>query len=493
MKIECMAIKQDGNKCTNKVSSRCGNKFCEKHITEWKEHQQTGGEDVRRCNSRYRCDPNNPGLKAILPDGYTKNKCERCLERERNRDHLRRDKTVERNNETVDKQYCVKCQNEIPLENVVITKLGQPSPYCWRCFEQRQKIEAKRGHRERDYTKYENRPERKIAKAVWRKENPDKAYAYYTKYRAKKLNEDSEKYHRRCAENARRWRENNWRKIKLMRSLAKTRPELAYTLYAYRAGRDGYNLEIDIDEFAKLVNGECYYCHVPRGKFLLGIDRLDNSIGYAKGNIVACCKMCNMMKNTLNEATFILMCAHIAGYHCTLWYGSYPFVFHNYYGSSYSKYKYRASTKQIEFEISKDELENIIHNQPCYICGRYVDNGIDRFDNSKGYTVENCRPCCGNCNYLKKDLNFDLFILKCTLVSYNHNNRIKKLVNTWTPSKFLEFNKQKKRLTDEEKMKIRKERARLRHEKTMSTKTDQAIKKRMEEIRKERMEKLGST
>ena len=28
-------------------------------------------------------------------------------------------------------------------------------------------------------------------------------------------------------------------------------------------------------------------------------------------------------------------------------------------------------------------------------------NGIDRLDSNVCYTVENCRPCCKDCNYMK--------------------------------------------------------------------------------------------
>lgn len=29
-------------------------------------------------------------------------------------------------------------------------------------------------------------------------------------------------------------------------------------------------------------------------------------------------------------------------------------------------------------------------------------NGVDRVDNEKGYTKENCVPSCGSCNFKKK-------------------------------------------------------------------------------------------
>ena len=36
-------------------------------------------------------------------------------------------------------------------------------------------------------------------------------------------------------------------------------------------------------------------------------------------------------------------------------------------------------------------------------------NGIDRIDSSKGYSVDNCVPCCAKCNYAKHDLSIDDF------------------------------------------------------------------------------------
>ena len=39
----------------------------------------------------------------------------------------------------------------------------------------------------------------------------------------------------------------------------------------------------------------------------------------------------------------------------------------------------------------------------CYYCGKFPNkvNGIDRVNNSVGYTYDNCVPCCKRCNYLK--------------------------------------------------------------------------------------------
>ena len=53
-------------------------------------------------------------------------------------------------------------------------------------------------------------------------------------------------------------------------------------------------------------------------------------------------------------------------------------------------------------------------NKQCYICNKKPNNiylnGIDRFNNSIGYIVENCRSCCSTCNYLKGDMEFNEFL-----------------------------------------------------------------------------------
>lgn len=42
--------------------------------------------------------------------------------------------------------------------------------------------------------------------------------------------------------------------------------------------------------------------------------------------------------------------------------------------------------------------------------GDYCYNGLDRKDNSLGYTKENCLPCCNVCNRAKRDMTYSDFI-----------------------------------------------------------------------------------
>jgi len=46
-----------------------------------------------------------------------------------------------------------------------------------------------------------------------------------------------------------------------------------------------------------------------------------------------------------------------------------------------------------------------------------VYNGIDRIDNTKGYTPENCVPCCFEVNAMKRDFSEQRFIELCAKVA----------------------------------------------------------------------------
>lgn len=45
--------------------------------------------------------------------------------------------------------------------------------------------------------------------------------------------------------------------------------------------------------------------------------------------------------------------------------------------------------------------------------GAYTYNGIDRLDNTQGYTPDNCVACCHNCNMMKRDATVAEFIERC--------------------------------------------------------------------------------
>lgn len=95
-------------------------------------------------------------------------------------------------------------------------------------------------------------------------------------------------------------------------------------------------------------------------------------------------------------------------------------------------YRRNADVRGIEFELSKETFSELTKGR-CFYCGElpnavrrpnapggsYVYNGIDRKDNSKGYTIDNCVSCCKICNFSKHKLNSDDFLHHITKI-YNY-------------------------------------------------------------------------
>ena len=89
----------------------------------------------------------------------------------------------------------------------------------------------------------------------------------------------------------------------------------------------------------------------------------------------------------------------------------------------YLQYKNSARRRNYEFNLNKIEFRQLISTD-CYYCGTkptqiadykkgngtYIYNGVDRLDNTKGYIVGNCVPCCGECNRMKWNLSYANFV-----------------------------------------------------------------------------------
>jgi hypothetical protein len=70
----------------------------------------------------------------------------------------------------------------------------------------------------------------------------------------------------------------------------------------------------------------------------------------------------------------------------------------------YETYAERANTRfQGQAVLTKTEFNNLT-KEKCHYCDKDGPNGIDRIDNTIGYTMGNCVPCCKHCNYVKGHL-----------------------------------------------------------------------------------------
>ncbi len=64
------------------------------------------------------------------------------------------------------------------------------------------------------------------------------------------------------------------------------------------------------EQFIIFDKKPCFYCGCPMKK--IGLDRVNNAIGYEVGNVVPCCTKCNLAKRSLSQAEFLELCRKIA-------------------------------------------------------------------------------------------------------------------------------------------------------------------------------------
>lgn len=451
---------------------------------------------LTRCNSKWACNPKKPSIKNTLPPNYRYKKCPACLQVQRTKDNelyaRKKKQALQIMKKDPNKRICTACGvgKTYNLADMGVRKDGSVSNLCKLHLEKQRITESKRdkeAKKEKDRKRskeYEKRPERKALKKKWNEENKTKVYTYSILHRKKKRLENEKAFLKKNADTARKRRMNHPEDMKKLRIKRRTIPEYAYAQYVIRSNNTGYELKISQVEFTNLVTSKCYYCSKEYQDVLLSLDRLDNTKCYELSNIVPACNICNMMKNTLNESTFILMCAHIAHFTSTGKPGPFAHVFNNYCSADFEDYKRRAEQKNLVFEIT-DELFNATRcNYPCYICGRISNsnhiNGIDRVNNEKGYTYDNILSCCGDCNFMKKDMSWDFFVVKCARISRTHESRLKHLKNIWTPSSFIAKNKLK---PSKEELKIAREKRNNERKKARELRnTPESIAKRIIEL-----------
>lgn len=98
-------------------------------------------------------------------------------------------------------------------------------------------------------------------------------------------------------------------------------------------------------------------------------------------------------------------------------------------------YTYKTSNakkRNLEWELSNKDFYKLT-SRNCFYCGAapssvkyckgyngsYIYNGIDRVDNSKGYSRDNCVSCCFKCNNAKRNMTLKEFL---TYINTLHTN-----------------------------------------------------------------------
>lgn len=97
------------------------------------------------------------------------------------------------------------------------------------------------------------------------------------------------------------------------------------------------------------------------------------------------------------------------------------------------RYKHDAKKRGLEFLLSKEQFLDTI-SKNCSYCklppyniqndgesyGEFIYTGIDRIDNSKGYTLENSTSCCRICNMAKGEMTREQFLSHIERIYYNN-------------------------------------------------------------------------
>jgi hypothetical protein len=72
-------------------------------------------------------------------------------------------------------------------------------------------------------------------------------------------------------------------------------PRGKFSMYKQIAKLRSRPFELTFEEFMTFWKKPCSYCKI--AITTIGLDRLDNSKGYSLGNIVSCCRICNITRN----------------------------------------------------------------------------------------------------------------------------------------------------------------------------------------------------
>lgn len=422
-KAEIIVCKSDGCKFKkSKLNDYCG------------QHQLCLFVDECHSEGLRPCRKYTSGCRAKLAADYKFTTCEECLEVERKQDKERRSK-VDPNVIVDNKKQCTICRTWNLLEEYERKKdsinesKSNLTLLCLKCRNTNAKYDRCRDkeHRNELDKIASKKPERKAVKKAWKENNYENVALTWLNYRDRQYSENQDEYLKNNAETMAKWRERNLEKVQEanINNLLNIKKHL-YN-YKHRCELQEIHMELTEETFKNIVKHPCYYCNTIQDKGFNGIDRMDSTRGYILENCVSCCDECNTMKGSLDVITFIKRAEHILTYNNLIANGVlHPETFSNHKYIDYQNYIRSAKIRGYCFELTEDDFYNII-SQNCYICGKENNdghrNGIDRYNNTIGYTIKNVKPCCCQCNIMKNNLKHEHLLQKLLIIYENCKNK----------------------------------------------------------------------
>ena len=413
------------NECCN-AKSTPENKYCRKHqLCVFIDETESLGK--RNCKNVIR------GCVAQLDPEYEFVRCEPCRKREKERDDSRKARAAEnatKQEEDPQTRFCKNCEKTKPLDEFVGTKNKGYVKTCKPCREIWLNNDKKRDKEHRNALERvaSKKPERIAVKKAWEEANSEVREKIGKKSRAKRAAKDIDGYLQHNANVMKNWRDRNPEKMEEANRKRRESIEAHFKIYQRSARLKKLQFTFSDEEFKEMVAKPCYYCSIVDEKGFNGIDRMNQKAGYIQSNCVSCCAMCNWMKGSLDSATYIKRIRHIHSFtKNTEPSQTHPECFPDAKCVSYASYRSRAEKKDLEFAITNDDYKSIIL-QDCYLCGKKSTdsntNGIDRVDNTVGYTAENCKACCKECNHMKNQFALDKLLEKIEKIHETWKDRI---------------------------------------------------------------------
>ena len=176
--------------------------------------------------------------------------------------------------------------------------------------------------------------------------------------------------------------------------------------------------KLDFANYVLLVTQPCCYCGFLHTESGIGLDRLDNNIGYVVGNVVSCCNECNVVRNSNFTPTEMLVLGQVVAQikhtrmnptaHLDIK-ARQPIITECTKSNTrrrFWKSRETASHRGLTWSITREQYNDLVR-QSCRYCGSVIKLkrgvGLDRLDNTQGYRLDNVVTCCPVCNTARND------------------------------------------------------------------------------------------
>jgi hypothetical protein len=423
--------------CKNKAKEPTA--YCGKHeLLHWKDSVEFKGKKV--CANYLR------GCKEELEQEYPKRKCRSCLDKDIEAEKKRNEEKkalLPHVEDSTGFKLCNSCLKYSPPDHYIGEKDNTPVVRCKTCREHGKKADQNRNKEHQNELERiaAKRPDRKATKQEWAKYNQDKVRLKDQKHKTKMMLQNPEVFLEKGREQAAKHRQENPEKMAKFNEERRLSKEASFRVYKNNASSKKLDFEFNKEQFMEMIARSCHYCNEfsktdskLEEKGFNGINRLDCKKGYLLSNCVPCCTMCNHLKASLSEEVFFKRIAHICHKKEEMKNiedkekqqepNFYPEAFADSVGMSLQGIQNRANKLKVPYDLTPEYFEEL-HREGCYLCGKQNRtesvkgkekvmhrNGTDRVENAKGYIIGNVRPCCGECNYMKKDYSLDIFLQK---------------------------------------------------------------------------------